>query len=76
MQTFTGKVVSIKSEKTAVVVVEFFSIHPKYQKRMKRTSRFLVHDEIGLHEGDMVNFVEVRPLSKMKRWKVLEVVNK
>lgn len=74
MQTFTGKVVSTKGDKTAVVVVESFVIHSKYQKRMKRTSRFLVHDEIGLHEGDTVSFTEIRPMSKMKRWKVVEVV--
>ena len=74
MQTLKGKVVSAKGEKTAIVVVESFAIHPKYQKRMKRSSRFLIHDEIGLHEGDTVTFTEVRPLSKMKRWKAVEVV--
>lgn len=75
MNTLVGKVVSHKSDKTAVVVVESFSLHPKYQKRMLRTKRFLVHDETGLMTGDVVKFQEIKPISKLKRWKVVEVIN-
>ncbi len=74
MNTLNGKVVSQKTDKTAVVEVHTFVTHPKYKKRMARTKRFLVQDELGLKEGDMVKFVEVRPLSKAKRWKAIEVV--
>ncbi len=74
MNTLHGKVVSQKADKTVVVEVHTFVIHPKYKKRMARTKRFLVHDELGLHEGDMIKFAEVRPMSKNKRWKALEVV--
>lgn len=76
MNTLNGKVVSQKTDKTVVVEVHTFVIHPKYKKRMARTKRFLVHDELGLQEGDMVKFAEVRPISKSKRWKALEVVKK
>jgi small subunit ribosomal protein S17 len=74
MATLVGKVVSNKIPQTAVVLVESFVIHPKYQKRMMRTKRFLVHDELGTQEGDMVKFVEIKPMSKLKRWKAVEVV--
>jgi small subunit ribosomal protein S17 len=74
MATFVGKVVSNKIPQTATVVVESFVIHPKYQKRMMRTKRFLVHDELGLKAGDTVRFVEIKPMSKLKRWKAVEVV--
>ena len=75
MVTYIGKVVSQKSAKTAVVVVESFRAHPKYHKRILRTKRYLVHDEIGVREGDVVRFVEIRPISKLKRWKIIEVVS-
>ncbi|MDQ3098681.1 MAG: 30S ribosomal protein S17 [bacterium] len=74
MNTLNGKVVSQKTAQTVVVEVHTFITHPKYKKRMARTKRFLVHDELGLHEGDMVKFAEVSPISKMKRWKALEVI--
>lgn len=72
LRTFEGVVVSDKMEKTLVVAVERVKIHPKYQKRLIRTKRYHVHDEKKqFHEGDRVLFVECRPLSRKKRWKVL-----
>jgi small subunit ribosomal protein S17 len=71
-RTFKGVVASDKMNKTIVVKVETVKIHPKYQKRFISTSRYKVHDEKNqYHEGDKVTFVECRPLSKDKRWRVL-----
>ncbi len=72
-----GRVVSDKMNKTIVVQVERMVEHPLYGKRMKRTSRFHAHDETNdCHEGDLVEIVETRPLSKMKRWRVARVVER
>jgi small subunit ribosomal protein S17 len=71
-RTFKGVVASDKMDKTIVVIVENTKIHPKYQKRYISTSRYKVHDEKNqFKEGDKVTFVECRPLSKDKRWRVL-----
>ena len=71
MKIFTGKVVSTKMAKTAVVAVESTVIHPLYKKRFKRLKKFAVHDEVGVKVGDMVKFVETRPISKTKKWKIV-----
>lgn len=69
---FRGVVVSDKMDKTIVVKVERVKIHPKYHKRYTTSSKYKVHDEAGAyHTGDQVTFVECRPLSKDKRWRVL-----
>lgn len=74
MKIRTGKVVSAKNQNTAIVIVERFFAHPMYEKRVRRTKRYPVHNEIGVKEGDVVRFSETRPISKTKRWKILEVV--
>jgi small subunit ribosomal protein S17 len=72
-----GRVVSDKMNKTVVVEVERMVEHPLYGKRMKRTGRFHAHDEANdCHEGDLVEIVETRPLSKTKRWRVARVVER
>ena len=72
-----GRVVSDKMNKTIVVEVERMVEHPLYGKRMKRTARFHAHDETNdCHEGDLVEIVETRPLSKTKRWRVARVVER
>lgn len=72
-----GRVVSDKMNKTIVVEVERMVEHPLYGKRMKRTGRFHAHDETNdCHEGDLVEIVETRPLSKTKRWRVAKVVER
>lgn len=76
MKVFKGKVISTKGEKTAKVAVERIYIHPVYKKRIKRTTKYLVHDEVGVKVGDKVKFVETRPISKLKKWKILEVNKK
>jgi small subunit ribosomal protein S17 len=70
-----GLVVSEKMDKTVVVAVERLVPHPRYQKRVRLTKRFLAHDaENKCHVGDKVVIMETRPLSKRKRWRVCEIL--
>ena len=72
-RSFFGVVVSDKNDKTIVVEVKTVKIHPKYRKRFTVSTRYKVHDEKNEHqEGDKVSFVECRPLSKDKRWRVVK----
>ena len=75
MKIFKGKVVSTKMAKTATVVVERILVHPIYKKRFKRVRKFQVHDELGVKIGDKVSFVTTRPISKLKKWKIIEVLS-
>lgn len=75
MKIWTGKVISTKNQKTAIVETERLFAHPLYEKRVKRAKRYSVHDEIGVKEGDMVRFAETRPLSKTKRWKIIKILS-
>lgn len=60
--------------KTATVLVERLMSHPVYKKRLKRSKKYLVDDEIGVKLGDLVVIQETRPMSKRKRFKILEVL--
>jgi small subunit ribosomal protein S17 len=72
-----GKVVSSKMNKTIVVAVERMVKHPLYKKYIKRTTKLYAHDEKNdAREGDTVKIVETRPLSKLKRWRVQQVVDR
>jgi len=71
-----GVVVSARAAKTVVVAVERMVRHPLYRKTIRRTTRFLVHDEMSCGMGDTVRIVETRPLSRRTRWRVEEVVAK
>ena len=72
-----GRVASSKMDKTVVVVIETLLKHPLYEKRMKRTTRFTAHDETNdCNEGDLVEIMETRPLSKTKRWRVIRVIER
>ena len=76
-KTRTGKVVSDKMDKTVVVAVIDNVRHPLYKKIVKRTVRFKAHDEqnaCGI--GDTVMIMETRPISKDKRWRVVEIIEK
>jgi small subunit ribosomal protein S17 len=74
-KTKIGKVVSDKMEKTIVVAVERLVQHPLYKKAVKETVKFKAHDENNdAHIGDTVEIMETRPLSKDKRWRVIEVL--
>ena len=73
----TGLVVSDKMEKTVVVAIERRVQHPHYGKMMTRTKRLKAHDEENsAKEGDTVRIMETRPLSKDKRWRVVEIVER
>ena len=72
-----GQVVSTKMQKTIVVAVEMRKAHRKYKKIMRSTKRFYAHDEQGSARiGDMVRIRETRPLSKLKRWTLEEIVRR
>jgi small subunit ribosomal protein S17 len=74
-RTFRGTVVSDKMAKTIVVRVDRTVLHKKYQKRYIQSKRYKVHDEKQeFHPGDVVEFVECRPMSKDKRWKVVKKI--
>jgi len=73
----TGKVVSNKMEKTVVVAVTRMFQHPVYKKTVKKVSKFKAHDEVNQCKvGDEVKITETRPMSKDKRWLVLEILDK
>lgn len=72
-----GKVVSDKMDKTIVVLSEIRTAHPTYGKIVRRSKKFLAHDERNEAKiGDMVRIMEARPLSKRKRWRLVEVLEK
>jgi len=72
-----GIVVSNKMDQTAVVAVERLVKHPVYKKYIKRTAKFKAHDAKNeCQNGDKVKIIETRPLSKTKRWRVAEVLEK
>ena len=76
-KTRIGLVVSDKMNKTRVVAVERTFRHPRYQRVIKRTTRFKAHDERNeTHMGDRVLIVETRPLSKDKRWRIKEILQR
>ncbi len=76
-KTRVGKVVSDKMDKTVVVIVEDRVAHPVYKKIIKKTYRLKAHDEMNeCGVGDTVKVMETRPLSKDKRWRVVEIVEK
>ena len=73
---FQGTVVSDKMDKTIVVSVDTFGVHKLYKKRVKKSSKFHVHDENNTAKvGDVVKFMETRPLSKTKKYTLVSVLN-
>jgi small subunit ribosomal protein S17 len=76
-KTRIGLVVSDKMNKTRVIAVERTFRHPQYQRVVKRTARFKAHDERNdSHVGDRVLITETRPLSKDKRWRIKEILER
>jgi len=74
MKKLTGKVIKVKTAKTVTVLVERFWKHPIYQKRIKRSKKYLVDDQIGVKVNDRVIIQETRPISKRKCWKVTKIL--
>lgn len=76
-KTRTGKVVSDKMDKTVVVAVEDHVKHPLYKKIIKRTYKLKAHDENNdCKMGDTIKVMETRPLSKDKRWRLVEIISR
>lgn len=74
---YSGEVVSSTMNKTVVVAVKRLFQHSRYKKTVKRVTKFKAHDDDNrCRVGDMVKILEVRPLSKEKRWIVLDVLNR
>ncbi len=71
-----GIVVSNKMQKTVVVKIERRVLHPLYGKVVLRSKNFKAHDEIGCDTGDRVEIMETRPISKDKRWRVTQIIEK
>jgi len=76
-KSITGIVSSDKMDKSRVIVVERRVKHPLYKKYVKKTSKFMAHDEKNeSHIGDTVRITETRPLSRRKRWRLVEIIEK
>jgi len=76
-KTRVGTIVSDKGDKTVVVLVERRYAHPLYGKQVTRSKKYHAHDENNeFHTGDVVRIVETRPLSKLKRWRVAELIER
>lgn len=76
-QVRVGQVVSAKMDKTVIVAVEKTVMHRLYHRLMKRSSRFVAHDESNdCREGDVVSLIATRPLSRSKRWRVQRILKR
>ncbi len=76
-KTRTGKVIGDKMDKTVIVAVDSPRKHPLYKKMIRRTMKYYVHDEKKQCKiGDTVKIEETRPLSKLKRWRIVEIIVK
>ncbi|HDH04602.1 MAG TPA: 30S ribosomal protein S17 [Nitrospirae bacterium] len=74
---YTGDVISDRMDKTVVVAVTRLTQHPMYKKTIKKISKFKAHDEENkCKKGDKVSIIESRPVSKDKRWKILDIVRR
>jgi len=72
MKIFTGKVTATKNLLTATIVVERMVTHPTYMKKIKKTRKYQVHDEVGVKVGQTVKFVATKPYSKTKKWRIIK----
>jgi len=75
MQITKGRVISAKMTNTAVVEVTRLKSHAIYQKRIRRTKKYHVHNDAGAKVGDVVEFVPTRPVSATKHWKITKVIS-
>jgi small subunit ribosomal protein S17 len=72
MKILTGVVVNAKMEKSATVRVDRMWRHPIYKKQMKRSKKFLVHAENPVEAGQIVKIAEIKPMSRLKRWRIVQ----
>lgn len=76
-KTKIGVVSSDKMEKSRVILIERYVKHPLYKKYVRKTSKFMAHDDANeSHEGDTVRIMETRPLSARKRWRIVEILQR
>jgi small subunit ribosomal protein S17 len=75
-RSVTGRVISAKMQNTVVVAVQWTITHPQYKKVVRRSTRYMAHDDRQCGLGDVVRLVETRPLSKRKRWRVVSIVER
>ena len=76
-KTRVGRVVSDKMDKTVVVAIEEITAHPVYGRRIRRTKKLKAHDEENqARQGDTVRVMETRPLSREKRWRVVDILER
>ncbi len=74
---FSGVVISDKMDKTRTVLVTKTVRHPLYEKTIRKNKKYYVHDEKNeSHIGDKVEIIETRPLSKLKRWRIVKIIKK
>ncbi|MFA7245444.1 MAG: 30S ribosomal protein S17 [Candidatus Magasanikbacteria bacterium] len=74
-RNFEGEVVSIKEDKTIHVLIKIIKMHPKYRKQYSVSKKYAVHDEHSRAKlGDVVTFVECRPISKTKKWTLVNII--
>ena len=72
-RTVVGRVASAKMQKTIVVTVQRLELHPKYKKYIRKRTKLYAHDERAeCREGDRVQLIETRPMSRLKRWRVVK----
>ncbi|PJE69956.1 30S ribosomal protein S17 [Candidatus Shapirobacteria bacterium CG10_big_fil_rev_8_21_14_0_10_48_15] len=76
MKALKGKIVSDKMVQTATILVERRVVHPLYGKALRRRQRYHADNQIGAKQGDMVEFVATRPISKTKMWKIVNIIKK
>jgi small subunit ribosomal protein S17 len=74
MKIFSGKVIAKRSPNTATVIVERIVAHPLYKKRLKKVKKYQVDDRLDSQVGQVVRFVACKPISKLKKWKIVKVV--
>lgn len=72
MKILTGIVISAKMQKSVTVKVDRMWRHPIYKKQMKRSKKFLVHAEIPVKPGQTVRIAEIKPMSRLKRWRIVQ----
>lgn len=71
-----GRVVSVKSQKTASVLIESKKSHPLYRKSYAASKKYLADDQIGVRLGDIVELEKIRPISKRKHWRIVKVIGR
>lgn len=72
----TGRIISAKLKNTVTVLIERTAMHPLYKKTYLRSKKYLVDDSLGCKEGDIVEIVKIKPVSKNKHWRVVKIVGK